>query len=150
MLLVFLMAIASCSKPAQEIRSDQAPPPDTIGIAPPAEEVKIYTVDLDKSWELYQAENVVVVDSRAADDFGAGHWKGAISLPTDDFDKRWDSVKASVPTDARVLIYCNGPGCDLGERLAALLRDRGYRQIFVSTASYADWQDAGHPVEIGG
>ncbi len=63
-------------------------------------------IDLDKFNRMASKPNTIVLDSRSADAFAAGHIDGAINIPFSDFtDER---LAAAIPDpDVRILIYCN-------------------------------------------
>lgn len=63
-------------------------------------------VDLDKFNRMASKPNTIVLDSRSADAFAAGHIDGAINVPFSDFtDER---LASAIPDpDVRILIYCN-------------------------------------------
>jgi rhodanese-related sulfurtransferase/predicted transcriptional regulator len=51
--------------------------------------------------------DVVLVDVRPAEEFEAGHIKGARSIPIDELEDRL----AELPADREVVAYCRGPFC---------------------------------------
>lgn len=62
-----------------------------------------------------------VLDVRPAEEFAAGHFPGAVSIPLDDLEARVDEV----PRDRRVTVYCRGEFCTLAREAAAYLRGCG-------------------------
>tara|TARA_R100001086_G_scaffold240269_3_gene166231 strand:- start:1213 stop:1791 length:579 start_codon:yes stop_codon:yes gene_type:complete len=63
-------------------------------------------VPLDDFLDLAKAESAIILDTRSAADFAAGHIEGAVNLPFSEFT---DEKLASVLGDKgrRILIYCN-------------------------------------------
>jgi len=55
-----------------------------------------------------------------------------------------------LPKDVWLVCYCDGPPCDLGERLAYELQGWGFTRVAVYQGGMADWRKRGGPVEKGG
>ncbi|WP_029947739.1 metalloregulator ArsR/SmtB family transcription factor [Leifsonia aquatica] len=64
---------------------------------------------------------MTVVDVRPLEEFEAGHFPGAMSIPLAELEDRG----AEVPTDAEVVVYCRGEFCRMAREAAAWMRDRG-------------------------
>lgn len=63
-------------------------------------------VDLHNFNRLASKPNTIIVDSRSADAFAAGHIQGAINIPFSDFTE--ETLAEKIPgKDVRILIYCN-------------------------------------------
>lgn len=63
-----------------------------------------------------------VIDVRPLEEYEAGHYVGAVSLPLAEIEDRLDEI----PSDREVVIYCRGQLCRLGREAAALLRAHGF------------------------
>lgn len=92
-----------------------------------------------------QARNgdVVVIDVRPPQEYGAAHLPFARSMPLEELESRL----AELPLDKDIVAYCRGPFCLLSDEAVALLRARGYR-VCKTTDGVAEWQAAGLPVEM--
>jgi rhodanese-related sulfurtransferase len=88
--------------------------------------------------------DVVVVDVRPSEEYGAGHIAGAISLPLGDLERRL----ADLPRDKRIVAYCRGPYCVLAAEAVRRLRRRGREAVRLGDG-YPEWRDAGFPVASG-
>lgn len=66
-------------------------------------------------------ENMAVLDVRPREEFTAGHFPGALSVPLDELEERFDEV----PSDRQVVVYCRGEFCRMARQAAARLRERG-------------------------
>ena len=64
---------------------------------------------------------MTVIDVRPREEFDAGHFPGALSIPLGDFEDRY----AEIPAGARVVVYCRGEFCPLAREAAAWLCGRG-------------------------
>lgn len=63
-------------------------------------------VDLNAFNRMASKPNTIILDSRSAEAFAAGHIDGAINLPFSDFTD--DKLAALIPDpEVRILIYCN-------------------------------------------
>ena len=61
---------------------------------------------------------VVVLDTRPASEYAAGHIAGAISVPVDELKRRL----AELPKDKEYVAYCRGPYCVYADRAVELLQ----------------------------
>jgi rhodanese-related sulfurtransferase/predicted transcriptional regulator len=64
---------------------------------------------------------VVLVDVRPAEEFAAGHIKGARSIPLPELERRL----AELPKDREVIAYCRGPFCAYAHRAVRTLTRSG-------------------------
>lgn len=69
-----------------------------------------------------QAGDAVLVDVRPTQEYEAGHFPGALSIPLDTLAARL----AELPRDRTIVAYCRGPYCALSAEAARRLRDLGY------------------------
>src|SRR5215210_8088740 len=65
--------------------------------------------------------DVVLVDVRPAEEFQAGHIKGARSIPIDELEDRL----AELPADREVVAYCRGPFCAYAHEAVRSLQAAG-------------------------
>jgi rhodanese-related sulfurtransferase/DNA-binding transcriptional ArsR family regulator len=87
---------------------------------------------------------VVILDTRPAREYEAGHIAGAISVPVDELQLRLREL----PRDKAYVAYCRGPYCVYADRAVELLlanRRRARRLI----EGFPDWQAAGLPIARG-
>jgi rhodanese-related sulfurtransferase len=90
-----------------------------------------------------QAGSAVVVDVRPAEEFGAGHIPGAVSIPLDELTGRL----AELPTDREVVAYCRGAYCVLAHDAVRLLSAQG-RPARRLADGMLEWRLAGLPVAV--
>lgn len=67
--------------------------------------------------------HMVVIDTRSAAAWNAGHIPGALHLPTRDIPDRAVDL---VPSETSVITYCWGPGCNGASRGALAFAALGY------------------------
>jgi rhodanese-related sulfurtransferase len=66
--------------------------------------------------------DVVLVDVRPAEEYGAGHIEGARSIPIDELAQRL----AELPDGREVVAYCRGPFCAYAHQAVRQLRAAGH------------------------
>jgi rhodanese-related sulfurtransferase len=86
--------------------------------------------------------DVVVLDTRPAGEYAAGHIPGALSMPVDDLEKRLQEL----PKKKAFVAYCRGPYCIYADRAVEILRASGRRASRLREG-FPDWRAAGMPVE---
>jgi rhodanese-related sulfurtransferase len=104
-------------------------------------------VSVNETKLLLKSKDVLVLDSRAKEEFEFGHILGAVNLPTYDFDKTYPQVLPLLKGKKVLLVYCSGPGCELAPKLAEKLRAKGYKDIRIFEGGWPAWLKAGGQVE---
>ena len=91
-----------------------------------------------------RSKQVVILDTRPATEYVAGHIAGAISVPVDDLTRRLQTL----PKDKEYVAYCRGPYCVYADRAVQLLRAKG-RRARRMLDGFPEWRAAGLPVATG-
>jgi DNA-binding transcriptional ArsR family regulator/rhodanese-related sulfurtransferase len=101
-------------------------------------------VAMDELLKLLRSKRVVIVDTRPAGEYAAGHIAGAISVPVDDLHRRLKELTKGKDYVA----YCRGPYCVYADRAVEILRANGRRarRLF---EGFPEWRSAGLPVSHG-
>jgi rhodanese-related sulfurtransferase len=89
-----------------------------------------------------RGRDVLVLDVRPAEEYAAGHIRGAKSVPLVELERRLSEL----PRGRRVVAYCRGPYCVLAAEAVRLLRKRGVDAARLKDG-FPEWRDAGLPVE---
>jgi rhodanese-related sulfurtransferase len=89
-----------------------------------------------------RAAEVVVLDVRPAEEYRAGHIKGALSVPVDELEKRLSEL----PADKEVIAYCRGPYCVMALEAVRKLRAHG-RAARRLEDGFPEWRASGLPLE---
>jgi rhodanese-related sulfurtransferase len=79
--------------------------------------------------------DVVLVDVRPAEEFAAGHIRGARSIPIDELEDR----VAELPADREVVAYCRGPFCAYAHQAVRHLNAAG-RQARRLQDGWPEWK----------
>jgi rhodanese-related sulfurtransferase/DNA-binding transcriptional ArsR family regulator len=87
---------------------------------------------------------VVVLDVRPEDEFAAGHFPDAVSIPLSELEARMDDL----PADRPIVAYCRGRYCMLSHDAVRLLRERGF-DAAVLDGGVLEWRADGRPVGAG-
>jgi rhodanese-related sulfurtransferase len=106
-------------------------------------------ISLDYAMMKFQSKNTIFLDARYPEDFGAGHIKGAINLPWEEYEEYAPDILPKLPKDEEIIAYCDGTECETSLLLARELVDLGYKDVKVFFGGWQEWQDAGLSVETG-
>lgn len=91
-----------------------------------------------------RSKQVVILDTRPASEYVAGHIPGAISVPVDDLKQRLQQLTKG----QEYVAYCRGPYCVYADRAVELLRANGRRARRLLDG-FPEWRAAGLPVARG-
>jgi rhodanese-related sulfurtransferase/DNA-binding transcriptional ArsR family regulator len=91
-----------------------------------------------------RSPDVVVLDTRPAREYAAGHIAGAICVPVDEL-QHW---LKQLPKTKEYVAYCRGPYCVYADHAVDLLRASGRRARRL-LEGFPEWRTAGFPVESG-
>ena len=110
-LLAFTLGCQSTAPPIETRKVDTTPQETAKTATPPADdhdhaehdEKKAPRISLDEAKKAFDDGKAVFVDTRAATFFENEHIKGAINVPSSDFDNAYSSV----PKDRKIIAYCS-------------------------------------------
>jgi rhodanese-related sulfurtransferase/DNA-binding transcriptional ArsR family regulator len=91
-----------------------------------------------------RSKQVVILDTRPAREYIAGHIPGALSIPVDDLQRRLKEL----PKGREYVAYCRGPYCIYADRAVEILRANG-RRVRRLAEGFPEWRSAGFPVSQG-
>lgn len=101
-------------------------------------------VEMDELLKRARSKTVVVLDTRPANEYAAGHIAGALSVPVDDLQRRLRQL----PKGKEYVAYCRGPYCVYADRAVEILKAHGRRARRLREG-FPEWRAAGHPVAVG-
>jgi rhodanese-related sulfurtransferase len=91
--------------------------------------------------ERAKSGKVVILDTRPANEYAAGHIAGALSVPVDELKDRLGKLTKS----KEYVAYCRGPYCIYADRAVELLRGSG-RKARRLLDGFPEWKAAGLPI----
>jgi len=141
-ILAFALAFAIVNGPAQAESSNIFDA--TLGETSPT--VDVSTAEMR---QVLKDGSAIVIDTRTAAEFDAGHLPGA-KLVERTSSSRLTAV-ATITNDnkaAKLVLYCNGPYCKASRGLAAELVKAGYTNVVRYQLGLPVWRALGGPVAI--
>jgi rhodanese-related sulfurtransferase/DNA-binding transcriptional ArsR family regulator len=91
-----------------------------------------------------RSKQVVILDTRPASEYVAGHIPGAVSVPVDELKQRLQKLTKG----KEYVAYCRGPYCVYADRAVELLKAHGRRARRLLDG-FPEWRAAGLPVASG-
>ena len=101
-------------------------------------------VPMDVLLKRARSKQVVILDTRPAREYIAGHIPGALSIPVDDLQRRLKELTKG----KEYVAYCRGPYCIYADRAVEILRGHGRRARRL-VGGFPEWRSAGFPVSQG-
>jgi rhodanese-related sulfurtransferase len=99
-------------------------------------------VRMDELLKRARNNGIVILDTRPANEFAAGHIAGAVSVPVEELEKGLRKL----PKSKEYVAYCRGPYCVYADRAVEILRAHGRRARRL-LEGFPEWKAAGFPVE---
>ncbi len=103
-------------------------------------EEEFRVVGMSELQEMVERNEILLVDVRPTDEYEAGHFPGAVSLPLKELEAR----VASLQRGKEVVAYCRGPFCLLSKEAVGILKRHGIA-AYRLTAGVVDWRLSGAP-----
>jgi 3-mercaptopyruvate sulfurtransferase SseA len=107
-------------------------------------------VSLETAEQLFRQERALFVDARSQREYGAGHIRGALSIPWQEKDRYFIEAVDRMEGPHTIITYCDGEACDLSHELAIFLKEMGFENVRVLVNGWTIWQQAGLPTDEGG
>jgi rhodanese-related sulfurtransferase/predicted double-glycine peptidase len=85
-------------------------------------------------------DGTLIIDARFAEDYEAGHIKGAISLPVNASEALQHKIFDRVANDRKIVVYCQSSGCIFSRRVARQLMDNGYHNLQLYPGGWNEWE----------
>ena len=84
---------------------------------------------------------LLLMDLRDREDYRRGHIRGAVSMPLEEMDKRYQDL----PRDKEIVTYCYNQYCHLSARGALKLVEHGIPAKEMNVG-WSEWVKLGHPL----
>ena len=94
-------------------------------------------------------QGIRFLDARQAEEYRAGHVKGAVNVPATEAPEAIQTALGSLSRDQEIVVYCDGEECGASNLLAGKLQRLGFTKVYVFFGGWTAWQTARLPVEKG-
>src|SRR5215471_735388 len=101
-------------------------------------------VEMQELLRRARSRKVVVLDTRPANEYAAGHIAGALSVPVDELQRHLREL----PKGREYVAYCRGPYCVYADRAVTILTAQGRRARRLREG-FPEWRAAGLPTQTG-
>ena len=85
---------------------------------------------------------ILLLDVRPREEYMAGHFPGALSLPVKELEEKINSL----PIDQDIIAYCRGPNCVLSQKAVEILQKNGITACRLPQG-VVEWQLEGNKLE---
>ena len=103
----------------------------------------------EEAFRLSRSPDVLFIDARPAEDYAAGHIKGALNLPVRSSRNQKMVFMQKIAKEQKIVVYCIDSGCPSAERLMKELQLMGYKNIMIYPTGWLGWKEAAYPMEKG-
>jgi rhodanese-related sulfurtransferase len=107
-------------------------------------------IALDQAKQLWLNGTTLFLDAREPADYAAGHIGNALNLPVQSFAQHFGEIAPMLTPESLLVLYCDGPKCELSHRLRESLRQLGYTNSHLLFNGLTSWRKAGLPTTLGG
>jgi rhodanese-related sulfurtransferase len=107
-------------------------------------------IDHATAERLWREQRVLFVDVRNLAAWNLGHIPRAVYVPFDDLGAAWEREGARLlqaSQASELILYCDGPHCDLAVRLSKTLAGFGCERIRIYEGGWESWYASGLPRE---
>lgn len=91
----------------------------------------------------------IILDARPEIFYRLGHIPSALSLPRDDFEKRYQALQGTLKPyrGDPLVVYCSSTDCHDSQMVADALQKLGYAHVRVFRGGWSEWESANLPEE---
>ncbi len=112
--------------------------------------VKPENIGIAQAKQFYDI-NALFIDGRTREEYFAGHIKGAINYPYEEFKMLSYEQKVIITKkfnkNGIIVVYCGGGTCEVSIDLAYELAKLGFNSVNIFLGGWKDWVEAGYPIE---
>ena len=107
--------------------------------------LEIITITVDEAYDIYlSSEDHIFLDVRSEDEYNNSHIKGAINIPVSEIEDRLEEIQSN----KRIIVYCNGSGCNRSGMAAKILVQNGFDNVFdMIGRGIFEWEEKEYPLE---
>ncbi len=110
---------------------------------------QIKVIPLSVALKKFKSGEPVFVDARPADEFAQGHIPGAVSVPFQFLDERFQEVVDLIDSGKELVPYCKNRDCDDSLMLAIELQAMGCSNLVLYVDGFELWEKHGGATEAG-
>src|SRR5438034_115229 len=88
---------------------------------------------------LWKKSSTLFLDVRSYPDYEFGHIQGAVNLPEEELDARFDAWKPRLEQAEVIVVYCKNVDCGKSYWSAFRLRQRGFHQVRIYPHGWYEW-----------
>ncbi|MBX3357833.1 MAG: hypothetical protein KF745_05335 [Phycisphaeraceae bacterium] len=127
------------------------PPSGQPFVPTPADKLKPGHISLQDAFDQHTFDLAIFLDARSADEFAAGHIKGAHLAPLTLFRRNTPpAILSQIAKDQPIIVYCiGGNNCEASEDVALVLQQSGFINVSVFHDGWTGWAAMGYPSETG-
>ncbi|HNR11711.1 MAG TPA: rhodanese-like domain-containing protein [Thermodesulfobacteriota bacterium] len=145
LLLGIVAAMNSLQAGEPSSMSGKTAPPPAASLTPAKSAPRV--LSLAAFQEALKRPGTIILDARSANAFSRGHIPEARNLRCREFGKKSAQVLKGVPFDAEIITYCSSVSCPSAEKLASLLKGKGYTNVGIFFGGWKEWITNNLPIE---
>ncbi len=97
------------------------------------------TVTYEQMKKIINNPDFIIIDARSPEMFAKSKIGKAINIFPYDEEAVFMPKILELPTDKRIVVYCDGGNCDSSHKLAEAIKSFGYNNVFIYTGGWDDW-----------
>jgi len=98
-----------------------------------------FTVTYEQMKKIISNPDFIVIDARNPEMYAKSKIGKAINIFPYDEEAVFMPKILDLPTDKRIVIYCDGGNCDSSHKLAEAIKTFGYKNVFIYSGGWDDW-----------
>jgi rhodanese-related sulfurtransferase len=111
----------------------------------PADQIPL--LRMDDARRLFEDPKTIFVDVRSTIDYAYGRIRGAVSMPEEEFEARFDELKPRLEKAKTIVVYCKSADCGKSLWVAIRLRNSGFGHVAIYPNGWNEWVLHGNPVD---
>ena len=104
-------------------------------------------IDAETVQSLVESDTAILLDARTTEEFESCHISKAVSLPSSQFEGKYNNIADLLADCKTIITYCEGIHCTDSSMLAMELHKKGYQDIFIYKGGIEEWIELGNPLE---
>lgn len=98
-----------------------------------------FTVTYEQMKKIVSNPDFIIIDARNPELYEKSKIGKAINIFPYDEEAVFMPKILDLPSDKRIVIYCDGGNCDASHKLAEAIKSFGYKKVFIYTGGWDDW-----------